>query len=312
MVVPVRLSIVIPTLGRPDSLRRVLERLDRQDVTDFEVLVVRDARDTSGSPRIRSTPLFPLRELVGHEPGASAARNDGWRAASAPLVLFLGDDILPRPGLVGEHLAWHEGHPEPNVGVLGLVKWARDLRVTPFMRWLETGIQFDYSGVHGIEAGWGRFYTANVSVKRSLLERVDGFDERFGYLYEDTEIAYRMSQLGFRLLLNRAALGEHLHATTLEDYRRRVSDVAVAERRFVEKHPDISPYFYELFREAARQPRVTETGAWLARFVPRRALWIGPRLWSRIDRLYRQQLAGDFLTAWDAAAGEEQTVTGSP
>jgi len=42
------------------------------------------------------------------------------------------------------------------------------------MRWLEQGIQFDYHRIEGIEAGWGRFFTANVSLKRALLDRAGG------------------------------------------------------------------------------------------------------------------------------------------
>src|SRR5581483_5039527 len=110
-----------------------------------------------------------------------------------------------------------EEHPEPEYGMLGYVRWARELKVTPFMRWLEHGTQFDYHSIRG-EAGWGSFYTANVSLKRQMLERVDGFDEeRFPFLYEDTDRGYRLYEHGFHLLLRRRAGAEHLHATTLED-----------------------------------------------------------------------------------------------
>ena len=44
----------------------------------------------------------------------------------------------------GEHLSWHARYPQREVGVLGLVRWADELRVTPFMRWLERGVHFDF------------------------------------------------------------------------------------------------------------------------------------------------------------------------
>jgi GT2 family glycosyltransferase len=303
----VRLSIVIPTVGRPESLGRVLEHLERQEAGGFEALVVRDPGDPARYtlPAQRS---FPVRELWRHPPGApeprnvSAARNVGWRQADSPLILFLDDDVLPRADLVAQHLAWHDSHPEPEVGVLGLVRWAPELRLTPFMRWLEAGIQFDYEAIRGSEAGWGRFYTANASVKREMLDRVDGFDERFPFHYEDLDLAYRMSRHGFRLLFNRAAVGDHLHAVTVESYRRRVAGIAAAERRFVSVHPDVEPHFHRLFREAARHPPLRGRGARLARYVPPWLPWLGPRTWSAADLYFRQQLAADFLAAWDAAA----------
>ena len=80
--------------------------------------------------------------------------------------------------------------------MLGHVRWAREVRVTPFMHWLEHGVQFDYPAIDGIEAGWGRFYGANVSAKRELVERVGGFDEvRLPYGYEDLDFGYRARRL---------------------------------------------------------------------------------------------------------------------
>jgi GT2 family glycosyltransferase len=298
----VKLTIVIPTLGRPGLLSRTLDRLDGQE--GFEVLVVADAReeDLDGIRAATRGRPFETRVFQAETPGASAARNIGWREARAPLVLFLGDDILADPTLVAGHLSWHEQHPEETVGVLGDVRWADELRVTPFMRWLEDGIQFDYRRIDGDEAGWGRFYTANVSLKRSLLERVGGFDEgRLPYLYEDLDLARRLFELGFRLLYNREASGEHLHPVTPESWRDRVAQIATAEHTFVELHPEVDPYFHDLFSAAARWPRARGRGVSLTRVVPRRFPWLGRRVWDSVDAYYRQQLAETFLSAWREA-----------
>ena len=94
-----RLSVVIPTVGRP-TLERVLDRLRGPDV---EVLVVADAR--AGA--------VPQASLRATEPGAAGARNAGWRAARAPVVLFTDDDVLPAADLVARHLALHQREPGP-------------------------------------------------------------------------------------------------------------------------------------------------------------------------------------------------------
>lgn len=287
-------------------LRRVLDRLDAQTAPadSFEVVVVADAAEdrlaelddaVSGRP-------YASRRLQGLMPGASAARNAGWRAAAAPLVLFIDDDILPEPALVAEHLEWHRRHPAEEFGVLGHVRWADELRVTPFMRWLENGIQFDYRNIDGTEAGWGRFYTANASVKRGLVLRVGGFEERalpFGY--EDLDLALRMNAHGFRLLYNRAAAAEHLHPMDLDFWKRRVARIAVSERQFVALHPEFTPYFYELFSAAAAARPARGLGARLAGLVPSTVPLIGRWVWGSADAVYRQALAKPFLDAWNAA-----------
>lgn len=305
-----RATIVIPTLGRPALLRRVLDRLDAQTAPAdaFAVLVVADAKeDEPGAlEAAAANRRYDARVLRAARPGASAARNAGWRAASTPLVLFLDDDILPEPPLVAEHLAWHERNPGEEVGVLGHVRWADELTVTPFMRWLEHGIQFDYPNIDGTEAGWGRFYTANASVKRSLVERVGGFEEeRLPFGYEDLDLALRMHEHGFRLLYNRAAVAEHVHPMDLEFWKRRVARIAVSERQFAAMHPGFDPYFHELFSKAAAEPPARGRWARLARFVPRDAPLLGQRVWRSADAVYRQALAGPFLEAWDAAGASD-------
>lgn len=301
------LSIVIPTLGRAGKLGRVLDRLERQHEDGrFEVIVVADASEAdvpAVDAAARSRP-YPVRRLGGQSPGASAARNVGWRAASSELVLFLDDDVLPERHLVSEHLSWHVRNPEPEVGVLGRVRWADELKVTPFMRWLEDGIQFDYGRIEGVEAGWGRFFTANASVKRTLIERAGGFNERdFPFGYEDLDLALRMEALGFRLLYNRAASAEHLHQMDLEMWRRRVVRIARSERRFVQVHPEIPPYFLKMFEDALKLPPARGRAAAIAGFVPRGFPGLGSFVWNRAGVYWRQSLAKPFLNAWAKAGG---------
>lgn len=300
------LAIVIPTLGRTAALQEVIDGLRRQQppLEHVEVFVVLDA-DAAATELGPAEDWFPLRVLTAQRPGASANRNTGWQAATAPLILFLDDDIIPTSELVAEHRGWHQRHPEAEVGVLGAVRWSPAVKVTPFMRWLETGIQFDHRQIDGIDAGWGRFYTCNVSVKRSMLERVDGFDERvFPFGYEDLDISKRMTEHGFRLLYNERAVGEHLKSETLEGWRRNLRRTAIAERRFVARYPEERPYFYERFQAAAEAPVAHGRTARLARFVGPGVPWLGRVVWRSYDLVCSQRLASEYLAEWDAAEAE--------
>ena len=306
-----QLSVVIPTLGRPGKLERVLDRLAAQTIAsdNFEVLVVGDP-DEPRPDAVAATIAAQgpqVSHLIREVHGVSAARNLGWQRSKAPLVLFLDDDVLPATDLLEQHLIWHRAHPSEEVGVLGRVIWARELRVTPFMRWLERGIQFDYGQIAGEEAGWGRFYTANASLKRSLIARVGGFDqEHFPFGYEDVDLGYRLSHLGFRLLYNPVAVGEHLHTMDLDSWRRKIASIAVAEREFCMQHPAVPPYFRKLFSEALDAPPARGRGARLTRYVPQATPLLGARAWSAADLYWRQQLAPYFLAAWDEADVRER------
>lgn len=276
-------AAVIPTLGRrPAELARAVAALDGLDV------VV--ALDAAAEP----VTVPGARIVQAQRPGASAARNAGWRATRAEVVLFVDDDIELDPGSAQAHRAAHLREPAPEVGVLGPVRWADDLRRTPFMRFLDRGVQFDFGAIEGDDAGWGRFYTANASVKRELLETVGPFDEEglpFGY--EDLDLARRALEHGFVLRFARDASAQHHHAPTLEEWTRRVGRIARAERAFCAKHPDVAPYFHELLAPFEHHPRPRGRAVRLARVVGDR----GP-LRAAVDNTYKALLAPPFMEAW--------------
>ncbi len=299
------LSIVVSTFGNYEGLARVLDGYEAQTAPEdsFEVVVVIDAADPD--PGAAEAAIgrrgYPVRVLRGQTPGVSANRNSGWRAA-AQLVLFTDNDTIPEPGLVSEHLAWHRREPADEVAVLGHVRWADEVDVTPFMDWLDHGIQFDFPAIDGIEAGWGRFYSANVSVKRAMVERVGGFDEiHFPYGYEDLDFAYRADAQGLRVLYNREAVVQHLREYDLSFYERRMRRIAFAERQFVRLHPDVPPFFFNLYRSALDSAPASGRGRRLSRWLPRSFPLLGERAWTSADLYYRQRLAPHFLEAWEEA-----------
>lgn len=300
------LSVVISTLGNYEVLERVLDGYSEQDAEpgSFEVVVAMDAADPEPAAvdcAIGERP-YPVRRITGAAPGLSANRNAGRRAARGTLVLFTDNDTIPVPELVSEHLRWHEREPGEECGVVGHVRWAPELDVTPFMRWLDRSIQFAYAYLEPGETGWGAFAGANVSLKRAFVERVGDFDqERFPYGYEDMDWAYRASKLGLRLFYNADAIVDHLRPMTLEFWKKRVRRVAASERMFTALYPERPPWFHELFTDAMAKPRSRGRSERLARFVPPRVPWLGPRVWENLDVYYRQALAPHFLRAWDEA-----------
>lgn len=297
-----KLSAVIPTFNRPDALPRTLAALAQQTLERdrFEVIVVEDAKNEAPVEAAAE-----IRVMRADQPGASHARNMGWRAAQHPIVLFLGDDIIPSRTLLARHARHHERDPGDDVGVLGHVDWARELKRSAFMTWLDHGIQFNYPSIRGSEAGPGHLYTANVSLKRAALERVGGFDaERYPFLYEDIDLGVRLFEGGFRLIYDRDATAEHLHAVTLERWKARMQIQARAERAWIDAHPGEEPYFHTRFSDAAGKPRVRgRLGRALLPYVPRSTPVIGERIWRRADLYFRQELAAPFLEAWASSSG---------
>lgn len=302
-----QLSIVVPTLGNHELLARVVDAYAHQEAPSdsYELVVVMDAGERHPA-RVRAVvDAYPhaIRLLQGRRPGASANRNLGWKRTRGEIVLFTDNDTVPVPRLVSEHLDWHLRFPSQEVAVIGLVRWARAVKVTPFMKWLELGIQFDFQSLAGSEASWAHLYSSNCSLKRPLLDRLGGYDEaRLPYGYEDLDLGYRARDIGLRVMFNRRAVVDHWRTMTVEQWQARAPRLAVSEWRFCELHPDVEPWFERKFAEAARLAPARGRAAKAARFIPRQTPLLGRAVWSRADLYWRQQIAPHFLEAWNAAA----------
>lgn len=239
---PESLSIIIPTFNRQDVLAKALDGYLRQSAPNSigELIVVDDgSSDNTRSivERFISGAPFPVRYLWQPNKGPAAARNHGIREAGSNLVLFTDSDIVPHRDLVAQHVMWHEQHPQPHAAVLGYVTWPHELRPTPFMRWYGEDKLFVFDRLRGkSEADFQYFYTCNLSLKTDFLRANGQFDESFvTAAYEDTELGYRLSRCGLRLLYNPAAIGYHHQFFSFEDACRKARSNAAAAQLFFRK-----------------------------------------------------------------------------
>jgi glycosyltransferase involved in cell wall biosynthesis len=259
---PEGLTVVIPTRDRWDILSRTLQALRSQTVQGFAIVVVVDGDDQTVPALGEGVQVVQ----VSHG-GPGRARNAGVAASSSPLVLFLGDDMIPTPALIERHLERHAADGGPTVAVLGGVDWHPEVRRTPLLKWIDrAGMQFELAGI-GDDAGWGRFYSCNVSLPRALFDVADGFDPEFAYYYEDLDIAYRLRDAGMSLRYEPGARVEHLHSYDEASYERRLRGVAVGEVALMARHADFAPYFANKFRAVEGQS-ARSVDPMLARFAP--------------------------------------------
>jgi GT2 family glycosyltransferase/SAM-dependent methyltransferase len=295
------LTVVIPTRARPDILRRQMDALARQTVTGFDVIVVVDGIDQP-SPEVRGA-----RILSKEHGGPGAARNFGVRAATTPLVLFLGDDMLATPTVVESHLERHSRLPEREVVVLGHVDWHPELGRNPILSWLDwSASQFDYENITGEDAGWGRFYSSNVSFKREFFVACGGFDEDFVFYYEDLDAGRRFHEKGMRLVYDRKARVQHHHQYDMERIARRFEGVARGEHMMAAKHPWFEPFFLKRVRTAMGRRRRSAVWMKVVDAVPRSAGGLRRVVESRANDWYYQRVGPRFLNGWESARDLEE------
>ncbi len=213
-------SVLIPTFGRAEALALALQAWEQQQPGDlpFEVVVVDDGspddtRDLLASFRSRR---FGLRRLAQENAGPAAARNRGLRTARGEIVVFTGDDIEPAPDLLKQHLQGHLEAGDPDIAILGLTRWPETAPVTATMRHVD-GVGAQQFSYHWLEDGsdydFRHFYTSNISVHRTLLDREPtGFSEAFpSAAFEDAEYAHRLAEWGLKIRYRASAQAFHHH-----------------------------------------------------------------------------------------------------
>jgi glycosyltransferase involved in cell wall biosynthesis len=232
-----RVSVVVPTHGRPALLVRCLAALATQTLarSDYEVIVVSDGPDARTGAVLDGSPC-PLRHLVlPRQSGPAAARNAGWRAASSEIVAFTDDDTVPDPGWLAEGLAALEQDCDAVTGRI----------VMPLPR-----VPSDYER-DAARLAEAEFVTANCFVKAAMLEAVGGFDERFKLAWRED------SDLHFHLLAHGAVVGRAPRAVVVHPVRAARWGVSVAQQRKVSFDALLYKKHRRLYRERIRRaPRL--------------------------------------------------------
>ena len=103
------------------------------------------------------------------------------------------------------------------------------------------GHQFAYEKLEGKdEADYNFFYTSNISLKRSLLDKYP-FDPSFsGYGWEDIELGYRLFlREGLRLYYNPLAAGYHDHLMTEASLANRMRNIGKSAWVFHKRYPEL-------------------------------------------------------------------------
>ncbi|MCS6862400.1 MAG: glycosyltransferase family 2 protein [Abditibacteriales bacterium] len=209
-----KVSVVIPTLNRPEPLIGTLVSLLNQTWDDYEIIVV--DQSPSPNPEVEAlllTAPHNVRYFLVDSKGSPAARNYGIEWATGDVVLSCDDDIIAHPTLIECHA---RNYADASIGgVAGRVLTQED---KPLSRIRHVGTCNYYTG-------WmtGNFNAtmrcdvehvqgANCSFRRAVLKQVGGFDEAFTPLghFEEADLSLRVRRAGWRIVFDPHAAVTHL------------------------------------------------------------------------------------------------------
>jgi N-acetylglucosaminyl-diphospho-decaprenol L-rhamnosyltransferase len=217
----------------------VLECLDHLGDASISSIVVVDNASSDGSEdAVRShAPQVRFVRLDSHH-GLSFAFNRGSEGGSAPYVLFLNDDMFTQPGAIDVLASVLDAHPRA-ASAGGRLVDPRTLVTQDAYRPRAFPTLARYAlNLSGLDRLWPRNpVTAprghrdlddggepvevdqpaggGLLVRRSLLERIGGWDEGYWFWYEDVDISRRLAEHGSALWVPAAAF-RHVGGATVK------------------------------------------------------------------------------------------------
>ncbi len=214
-----RVSVIIGTKDRPESLRRCLESVAAQRCRPEEVLLLDDG--TAGAVSLGEVlegAGIRWRYIQKKEPGLSRSRNLGAGEAAGEILLFLDDDVVLDPGYLEEILRVYRAHP----AVAGVGGRLEEIFYSPLVMSFLRFFALDSKRREGeiLTSGIGvliRTITAdrpvewlsgcNMSFRRQVFDEFH-FDEGFGPngWGDDMDFSYRVSRKYPLMAAHRARL----------------------------------------------------------------------------------------------------------
>lgn len=211
-------SVVIPVLNAARTLPLCLAALSRLDPKPNEIIFV-DNGSSDGSQGLLKAfesehAKWAVRCLVQPTRGASAARNTGIRAAAGEVIAFTDADCEPDVDWVQRLVVPFRDAAVG--GVAGRIVGDPGGSVLELFSSLYTLQSPEQPSVHTTWTPWaGGFPTANLAVRRSLLEQLGGFDESVAIYGEDYDLCARLYRQGSAIAYRPDAVVRHHHRSTL-------------------------------------------------------------------------------------------------
>ncbi|MBP7134612.1 glycosyltransferase family 2 protein [Patescibacteria group bacterium] len=225
-----KVSFVTVNYRMPHFIRNLFEGIEQAAWTfPFEYFLVdNDSKD--GIPALvrERFPWVSVREQENK--GFGSGNNLAFQEAKGEYVILLNPDLTIFPGEVERWIEWMDAHPEIAISgprtlnpdrsdqlscyafpslftpvyrrtFLGALPWAkRELRRF-LMQDIDRTKEQDVDWIQG----------SAMCIRRSLLEQIGGFDERFFMYFEDTDLCRRAWAAGARVTYTPSATLVHYH-----------------------------------------------------------------------------------------------------
>ena len=229
-------SVIIPVYNRPDEADELLASLCRQEVKDFEVVVVEDGSAIPCKDVVEKyADSLDIKYFQKPNGGPGPARNYGVERAQGEYILILDSDCIIPPDYLS---AVEKELTERPCDAFGGPDAAHD-SFTPVQKAISYSMTsfFTTGGIRGGKQKMDKFYprSFNMGMRRTVYNQLGGFARmRFG---EDIDFSYRIVEAGYSCRLFPEAWVWHKRRTDFRKFFRQVYNSGIARINLEKRHP---------------------------------------------------------------------------
>lgn len=196
----IRASVVVNTFNRLSTLPTTLRALEALRWPELEVVVVNGPSDDGTDLHLDLFWKDRVKIINCPVANLSVSRNLGIEASSGEVVVFIDDDAVPEPDWLNRLLM---PYADPAVGAVG--GWVRD----------QSGVSYQAKHIQSFRTGNSNtlltkpaqatedsfvgLIGVNSSIRRTVAVEIGGFDERFSYLLDETDLVLRVQEAGYQV-----------------------------------------------------------------------------------------------------------------
>lgn len=208
-------SVIVPAYNASVTIERCLNSLENQSIPKevYEVILIDDGSTDRTSDIAKQ---FPIKYFWQKNQGPATARNRGAKEARGEIILFTDADCVPQINWIEEMVRPFDD--QKIMAVKGTYKTAQKSLTARFAQ-VEFEERFEMlKKVESIDM----VDTYSAGYRRSVFISLEGFDPSFPVANnEDTELSYKMSQAGYKMVFNPNAVVYHLnHPDSIKRYVR--------------------------------------------------------------------------------------------
>jgi GT2 family glycosyltransferase len=213
-----QVSIVVVNTNELHHLKRNLPSLFNQNYPNFEVLVV-DNVSTDGSIAYVESE-FPRAKLIRNEDnlGYAGANNVGFQYCTGEYIAVLNPDTEVDKNWLIELIKALEDDPQAGLATPKILIMDQPEKINT------CGNDITFTGItccRGLDQNANNFQNIEIVsavsgaafvIKRSVLDRIGGFDESYFVYYEETDLSLRANLAGYRCLYVPTSVIYHKYA----------------------------------------------------------------------------------------------------